>query len=75
MTITSQILVPKLLKNSSMLVAAVDYFEEIQQLKSLLDDVRPDIGVLIGEDTKVLVAACRGMSIGSTVGRPQPPTL
>ena len=45
----------------------VDYFQEIQQLKSLLDEVHPDINKLVGEETSVLVSARRGMSIGSTV--------
>ena len=54
-------------KTDNVLVDVVDYFEEIQELKSLLNDLKSDICRLIGNNAKVLVSARKGRSIGSSV--------
>ena len=54
-------------KNQEVLAVVVDYFAEIGQLKQLIKKIEPDISRLVGNDTKLLVSARRGSSIGSQV--------
>ena len=51
----------------NVLVLTVDYFKEMDQLKKLIHKIEPDISRLVGGDTKLLVSARRGTSIGSKV--------
>lgn len=53
--------------NQDVLVAVVNYFSEIDQLKTLINQIKPDVSKLIGKDTQILVSARRGSSIGSQV--------
>ena len=65
--LTNTITKKAVIKADSVLVAVVDFFQEIKELKTLLEEVRPDISKLVGEETSVLVAARRGTTIGNTV--------
>ena len=48
------------------LVFVVDYFQEINELKGLINDLRDDINHLIG-NTRIIVAARKRPSIGNAV--------
>ena len=63
----SGITVNSVKKTDKVLVAVVDYFSEIDQLKSLINQIKPDIAKLIGKNTKLLVSARKGGTIGSKV--------
>ena len=54
-------------KSSATLTLIVPYFAELNQLKDFLRTIEKDIKILTGNDTRVLVAARRGRSIGSVV--------
>ena len=47
------------------ITVVTDYFHEIDQLKTLLKEIQPDINRLAGKETKVLVASRKGKSIGN----------
>ena len=52
-------------ENKSVIVAVVPFFQEIGQLKKLLNNLQSDINTLVGRDTTIMVSSRRGRSIGS----------
>ena len=51
----------------NLIVCAVDYFKEIQELQKVLKELEPDIKHLTGLSTSTMVAARKRASIGSSV--------
>lgn len=57
---------PDTSRNTAETITVVtDYFHEIDQLKTLLKEIQPDINRLAGKETKLLVASRKGKSIGN----------
>ena len=54
-------------ETTTVITAVVDYFTEINSLKSLLKGLEPDISRLLEEPTRVLVASRKGPAIRSNV--------
>ena len=54
-------------KNEDVITLVVPYFQEIAELKNVVQDLQEDICILAGQETKVLVAARKGQSIGNKV--------
>ena len=54
-------------EKSQTITAVMDYFQEINQLKSVFKELEPDIRKRTGEETSVLVACRRGKTIGNNV--------